>query len=486
MAGLATTSVRRHLATGFLAASAGYAALLGVASALPHAAALPVAALAGLLVLAILTQVLLQRALSPLDRLHDAIHRLASGDGDVTSAARDPGPFEDLCRSILSLQEEMEELNRLVSAGEAEQAERQRAQTELATAVDALGTALARLADGDLSAPLGAVRFPAGLDGLRASHDLMIGRIGQSLARVQTLAAAVRDGSQEISHASEELSSRTETQAATLEQSAAAIGQLTESVRATAERALLAEQASRTNREGAELGAGIVSEVVSAMQEIERSSDQITRIIGVIDEIAFQTNLLALNAGVEAARAGEAGRGFAVVASEVRLLAQRASDSAREIKGLISESEAQVKKGSALVGRAGESLSAILQRATEAAGLVADIARAAAEQASGLNEINVGINQLDQVTQQNSAVAEETSASAAALLAKSEELIAEFSAFRLQPEVGPATSADAATPRPTAEQMRTSGLVVPLARQAAAARPAAALPMASNADWADF
>lgn len=484
MAAGVSDPVRRQLVTGVLSACGIYAALVAAASALPHPAALPVAAVAGLAALPFLVLGLLRRVLAPLDRLLQAIDQLASGAGDVAAATRDPGAFHGLARSIQSLQDEIEELNRLAAAVDGEQAARLRNEADQTAAVDVLGAALARLAEGDLSTPLGAVSFPAGLDDLRASHDLMIGRIGQSLARVQSLAVAVRDGSHEIAQASEELSSRTETQAATLEESAAAIGQLTESVRATAERALLAEQASRTNREGAELGAGIVSEVVSAMEEIERSSDQITRIIGVIDEIAFQTNLLALNAGVEAARAGDAGRGFAVVASEVRLLAQRASDSAREIKDLISESEAQVKKGSALVGRAGDSLSAIVQRATEAAGLVADIAKAAAEQASGLNEINVGINQLDQVTQQNSAVAEETTALATALLAKSEDLIAEFSAFRLStdPAQADASNGDG---RPL-EQSRPSATIVPLARQTVPAKAAGPLPVASNAVWADF
>ena len=252
------------------------------------------------------------------------------------------------------------------------------------------------------------------------------------LTRVNGIAEGVRVSSQTITKASRDLSSRTETQAATLEESAAALNQLTVSVRSTAERAAGAEEASQQNRNGAQSGAQVVGKAVEAMQGIEKSSEQITRIIGVIDDIAFQTNLLALNAGVEAARAGEAGRGFAVVASEVRLLAQRASDSAREIKELISKSAEQVETGSSLVNQAGEALADILERAQRAASFVEEIASAAAEQANGLKEINTGVNQLDHATQQNRAVSEETTASSADLLSQSDELIAALSEFRIE------------------------------------------------------
>jgi methyl-accepting chemotaxis protein len=182
-----------------------------------------------------------------------------------------------------------------------------------------------------------------------------------------------------------------------------------------------------------------VREAVEAMRGIEHSSKQITQIIGVIDDIAFQTNLLALNAGVEAARAGEAGRGFAVVASEVRALAQRASDSARQIKALIRESASQVDAGSALVERTGASLEGIVQRASEVSDLVAEIAKAAAEQAAGLDEINTGVNQLDQVTQRNAAAAEKTTAASTALLQKAEDLALELSGFRTPDHLRPAS-----------------------------------------------
>ena len=260
--------------------------------------------------------------------------------------------------------------------------------------------------------------------------------MGIVVANVLAIGRGVREASKEISRASRELSSRAEAQAATLEQSAAALNELTASIGSTADRAAEARRASSENHSGAENGALIVQQAVSAMKGIEESSDQITRIISVIDDIAFQTNLLALNAGVEAARAGDAGRGFAVVASEVRVLARRASESAKEIKTLILESSDQVKAGSGLVGRAGDSLAEIVERAKDATGLVSDIAVAAAEQASGINELNIGINQLDEVTQQNSAMAEETTAAAAGLLKRAEDLMSALAGFQVSHATG--------------------------------------------------
>ncbi|MGP1356447.1 methyl-accepting chemotaxis protein [Roseicyclus sp.] len=339
-----------------------------------------------------------------------------------------------MARAVADLQTELAEGARLASEARANEAERERQRVEQVRVVNELKEALSRLSDGDLSRHIDSTAenpFPEAYEALRDSYNSVIDRIGDVMGRVTSIAEGVRSGSQAITQASRDLSARTESQAATLEESAAALNQLTVSVRSTAERAAGAETASTQNRTFAETGAEVVGQAVEAMQGIEKSSEQITRIIGVIDDIAFQTNLLALNAGVEAARAGEAGRGFAVVASEVRLLAQRASDSAREIKALISESAAQVEAGSDLVNRAGNSLADILQCAQQASGLVAEIASAASEQASGLKEINTGVNQLDHATQQNRAVAEETTASAADLLAQSDALLAALSEFRI-------------------------------------------------------
>jgi methyl-accepting chemotaxis protein len=163
-------------------------------------------------------------------------------------------------------------------------------------------------------------------------------------------------------------------------------------------------------RGDAESSGKVALNAVAAMNEIARYSQEISQIVGVVDEIAFQTNLLALNAGVEAARAGDSGRGFAVVAQEVRALAQRSAEAAREIKTLIASSSQQVEHGVGLVGKTGSALELIVARVAEINGLVGEIASSAREQAVGLAEVNTAVNQMDQVTQQNAAMVEEATA----------------------------------------------------------------------------
>jgi methyl-accepting chemotaxis protein len=223
------------------------------------------------------------------------------------------------------------------------------------------------------------------------------------------------------------------------------------------------------------------------MQRIEASSNQISNIIGVIDEIAFQTNLLALNAGVEAARAGDAGKGFAVVAQEVRELAQRAAQAAREINALIVKSSEEVRSGVHYVSETGDALKAIEKNILVVNQQMEGIATAAREQASGLAEVNAAVNQMDQMTQQNAAMVEESNASSATLAQQTHALRDLISQFRTEGGVNAAPSHSHA-PAPAAKRSApASTQEAPRAVKRAASSPAVQGNTALKSDsWEEF
>lgn len=297
--------------------------------------------------------------------------------------------------------------------------------------VQALAGGLSALSAGDLTHRLSDAFAPE-YEALRTDFNAAMDGLRGAMARIAGTAGTIRTGTAEISQASDDLSRRTEQQAATLEQTAAALNEITATVRRTAEGAEQARGVVSAARTDAESSGGVVQDAVAAMDAIRDSARQISRIIGVIDEIAFQTNLLALNAGVEAARAGDAGRGFAVVASEVRALAQRSAEAAREIKGLIGTSTQQVDRGVVLVAKAGQALDRIVTQVGEISGVVASIAASAQEQASGLAQVNTAINQMDQVTQQNAAMVEQSTAASHSLSQETRSLAELTGRFRLE------------------------------------------------------
>ena len=338
-----------------------------------------------------------------------------------------------------------------------DQAQRNRSNEENSQhIITVLGQGLEKLAQGNLTHRIDQP-FPDALDKLRLYFNSAADSLTDTIN-------TVKRGS--------------ENQAANLEETAAAVAEITSTVKKTAEGAQHARNMVTAAKEDADKSGVVVKRAVEAMQGIEKSSQEITQIIGVIDEIAFQTNLLALNAGVEAARAGDAGRGFAVVASEVRALAQRSAEAAKEIKGILSTSRHQVQEGVQLVAETGTSLRQIIDRVNEINGIVTEIARSAEQQATGLQEVNTAVDQMDQVTQQNAAMVEEATAATRTLTQQSTELAQIVSRFT--------TAASAMIAH--AEEMREQHKPVPRAprRKTAAASGAAPARAEPDAGWEEF
>jgi methyl-accepting chemotaxis protein len=257
---------------------------------------------------------------------------------------------------------------------------------------------------------------------LKASTNRMGERLNTIARQLGEAARTVQDASAEISTGSQDLAQRTESQAASIEETAASMHEITTTVKQNADNAQAANQLATAARDTAQKGGSVVQDAVKAVTQIEESARKIADIVGLIDEIAFQTNLLALNASVEAARAGEAGKGFAVVAQEVRALAQRSANASKDIKALIGASNAQVKTGAQLVNQTGASLEDIVNAIKKVSDIVAEIAAASREQATGLDQINTAVGSMDEMTQRNGALVEETSASAQALADQARQL----------------------------------------------------------------
>ena len=402
---------------------------------------LTLAALAAAMGLAIAAIFLVnRRVVRPLNGLAGAMKRLADGDPAVTIPHADRrDEIGEMAGTVAVFRDNAAERQRLERQGEddrrrtdaerqAREAERTRDSGRVQEAVASLAGALGKLAGGDMTCRI-EKPFDGDLDRLREDFNASVSRLSDALREVGENARAIDAGASQIRTAADDLSRRTEQQAASVEETAAALEEITTTVKDSTRRAEEAGPLVARTRSGAEKSGEIVRRAVSAMQEIEKSSSEITNIIGVIDDIAFQTNLLALNAGVEAARAGEAGKGFAVVAQEVRELAQRSAKAAKEIKALITTSGEQVRTGVSLVGDTGRSLQTIVTEVQEINSHVQAIVEAAREQSTGLQEINTAVNTMDQGTQKNAAMVEETTAASHGLASEVQALNALIGRF---------------------------------------------------------
>ncbi len=296
--------------------------------------------------------------------------------------------------------------------------------------VEALSSSLLKLADGNLDARIDA-EVHADFEPVRDALNQTVDRLVEVINQLKQTSRGVKTATGEILAGANDLSERTTRQAATIEETSAAMEQLSLTVVENAKKAETAttktELASRTAEEGGE----VMREANSAMERITQSSSKISKIIGMIDDIAFQTNLLALNASVEAARAGEAGKGFAVVAVEVRRLAQSAAEASSEVKVLIEQSGEEVSSGSKLVAAAAEKLESILSAVQENSLLMEGISMESREQAGSIEEINAAVRQMDEMIQHNAALVEETNAAIEQTESQASQLDDIVAVFRL-------------------------------------------------------
>jgi methyl-accepting chemotaxis protein/CHASE3 domain sensor protein len=359
--------------------------------------------------------------------------------------------------------------------------------------VTGLTEAMTQLADGDFTGSFPGIERADEIGQIANAAARVADQIGATLSTIKLSSREVTNASGEISTSTTDLSQRTEEQAASLEETSASMEQITATVKKNAENAVQANEFASATREVADRGGAVVAQAVDAMARIEESSRKISDIIGVIDEIARQTNLLALNAAVEAARAGEAGRGFAVVATEVRSLAQRSSQAAKDIKDLITNSSSQVKDGVELVNRAGASLNEIVESIKKVSQIVADIASASAEQATGVEQINKALTQMDEVTQQNSALVEENAATAKTLEERARAMDERVAYFKLRNMGDGANSAmhhESAPARAAASPQRVAAAPKRAARGSnnpvGEMQGNLAVAMKSDQDWKEF
>ncbi|MEM6375085.1 MAG: methyl-accepting chemotaxis protein [Pseudomonadota bacterium] len=281
------------------------------------------------------------------------------------------------------------------------------ADEDRAQVIASVNTALDELAQGNLAMTI-EESFPAEYEDLRSRFNVAVGKLASALATVYRSVDVIANSISELTSSTSQLSERSASQAAAVEQTTAALAQLSGSVSQSAETARGTRDVAISLRDDATTGRKQVEDVIDAMQKIAESTQKMTTMISMIEDIAFQTNLLALNAGVEAARAGESGRGFAVVASEVRSLAVRVSDTTNEIKSLMERATESTTSGVALVEKAGKAFNSISEGVEASSTSVGQIATDTEVQAGSIGEIKSAMVELDGATQSQTAMVEDS------------------------------------------------------------------------------
>lgn len=289
--------------------------------------------------------------------------------------------------------------------------------------------AISKLAQGDLTIEI--VPYDD-QDVIRGALQKLERDMNDMMCEIQQSGQQISSGAAQISDSSQSLSQGATESASSLEEIAASMNELASQTNDNAKNAREAADLSTEASNAANRGNQSMDQMVTAMAEINESGENISKIIKVIDEIAFQTNLLALNAAVEAARAGQHGKGFAVVAEEVRSLAARSAKAASETAALIEGSVVKAKNGALIAEQTAGVLGEIVNHSTRVSALIGNISLASNEQAQGISQINIGISQIDDVTQQNTANSEQGAASAEQLASQADLLLKMLHRFTLK------------------------------------------------------
>ncbi|WP_281183874.1 methyl-accepting chemotaxis protein [Trichlorobacter lovleyi] len=288
-----------------------------------------------------------------------------------------------------------------------------------------------KLAQGDLTIAIDAKSADETGQLLGAMQEMVNG-IKEVVNQTIEASHQVSQAADQISEANQSFSQKITEQAASVEETTATMEEMSASIKSTAENSREASNLARSSKSLADGGSAVMDDTIRAMDDINKSSRKIANISDVIEEIAFQTNLLALNAAVEAARAGEHGKGFAVVAAEIRSLAQRTTQSAKEINGLIEDSSEKTSKGVELAQELSKKLAEIGISIKKVTDLMDEVAAASQEQSAGINQVNTAMGQVDQATQANASLVEETSAAAEELAAQARSLLDVVSFFTVE------------------------------------------------------